>query len=144
MKINKNKLQSIIKESIRSGMFGGKPVVKNTHADKIKTQLSSFDRSFIIQSYELCDLMPDLDFQQIVRSMVADMLDDGDLHDRIHGDVSNLATTLHGDKLNTFYIEDENIESDVQMEFVFKTITDITKNLEDYYVEYFTAIGQGK
>ena len=144
MKANKEKLRSIIKESIRSGMFGGKPVAQNSHADKIKTQLSSFDRSFIIQSYELCDLMPDLDFQQIVRSMVADMLDDGDLHDRIHGDVSNLATTLHGDKLDTFYIENENIENDVQMEFVFKTVTDITKNLEDYYVEYFTAIGQGK
>ena len=57
--------------------------------------------------------------------------------------VSNLLEVLHSNKRDVFYIEDENIENDVQMEFVFKTVTDIMKNLEDYYVEYFTSIGRG-
>ena len=151
MKLNKNKLKRIIRESI-SESFTNDPRTKalraeldqrNAHADKIKTQLQSFDRSFIIQAYQICEIMPDLDFTEIVRDMIDEMLDTSHYPDKIHGDVSNMLEILHQDKLNVFYIEDENTESDVQMEFTFKTITDIIENLKDYYVNYFVAIGKG-
>ena len=51
---------------------------------------------------------------------------------------------FHAGNQNDFYIEDENLEADVQMDFAFKTVADITKNLEDYYVNLFVAIGQGR
>ncbi len=138
MNLNKNKLRRIIRESlsrVNSGPQSG--------ADKIKAQLKSFDRSFIIQAYEMCEVLPELDFQQIVREMVDEMLENSHYPDKIHGDVSNMLETLHYDKLDIFYIEDENAESDVQMEFVFKTISNIMENLKDYYVNYFVAIGKG-
>jgi len=143
MKINKNKLRRVIRESINNNSGG----MIQSGADKIKAQLKSFDRRFIIQTYELCESLPGLDFQKIVREMIVEMLDglnNGALYDRVHTTVSSFIEILHGDKLDTFYIENENEENDVQMEFVFKTVTDIMENLTDYYVEYFTAIGQGK
>ena len=143
MKINKNKLRRVIRESINITSGG----MMQSGTDKIKAQLKSFDRRFIIQTYELCESLPGLDFQKIVREMIVEMLDglnNGALYDRVHTTVSNFIEILHGDKLDTFYIENENEENDVQMEFVFKTVTDIMENLTDYYVEYFTAIGQGK
>ena len=143
MKINKNKLRRVIRESINNNSGA----VMQSGADKIKMQLKSFDRRFIIQTYELCESLPGLDFQKIVREMIVEMLDglnNGALYDRVYTTVSSFIEILHGDKLDTFYIENENEENDVQMEFVFKTVTDIMENLTDYYVEYFTAIGQGK
>ena len=143
MKINKNKLRRVIRESINSASGS----MMQSGANKIKMQLKSFDRRFIIQSYELCESLPGLDFQQIVREMIVEMLDglnNGALYDRVHVTVSNFIEILHGDKLDVFYIENENAENDVQMEFVFKTVTDIMENLTDYYVNYFVAIGQGK
>ena len=123
------------------------PGAPQSGADKIKMQLKSFDRRFIIQTYELCESLPGLDFQQIVREMIVEMLDglnNGALYDRVYTTVSSFIEILHGDKLDVFYIENENEENDVQMEFVFKTVTDIMENLTDYYVNYFVAIGQGK
>ena len=154
MQLDEKKLRRIIHKSIKES-FENDPRTKelrdkldeqNTHADKIKTQLKSFDRSFIIQAYQICEAMPALDFQEIVRKMIAEMLDglnNGVLYDQVMTYVSNLLEVLHSNKRDVFYIEDENIENDVQMEFVFKTVTDIMKNLEDYYVEYFTSIGRG-
>ena len=112
-------------------------------ADKIKTQLKSFDRSFIIQSYELCELVPDLDFTEIVREMVDDMIENSNIADSINMTVSNMLEILHAGNIQTFYIEDENVENDVQMEFAFKTVTDIMENLKEYYVNYFVTIGKG-
>ena len=151
MKLNKKKLRRIIFESItesfdndpRSKELRDKLDQRNTHASKIKNQLKSFDRSFIIQAYALCESMPDLDFQQIVREMVDEMIEDTYIADSIHGTVSNMLEILHAGKLETFYIENENTESDVQMEFAFKTVRDIMENLKDYYVNYFVAIGKG-
>tara|TARA_R110000851_G_C12800976_1_gene537449 strand:- start:61 stop:492 length:432 start_codon:yes stop_codon:yes gene_type:complete len=143
MKINKNKLRRAIRESINNNSGA----VMQSGADKIKMQLKSFDRRFIIQTYELCESLPGLDFQQIVREMIIEMLDglnNGALYDRVYTTVSSFIEILHGDKLDTFYIESENEENDVQMEFVFKTVTDVMENLTDYYVNYFVAIGQGK
>mgnify|MGYP003640902786 FL=1 len=143
MKINKNKLRRAIRESINNNSGA----VMQSGADKIKMQLKSFDRRFIIQTYELCESLPGLDFQQIVREMIVEMLDglnNGALYDRVYTTVSSFIEILHGDKLDTFYIESENEENDVQMEFVFKTVTDVMENLTDYYVNYFVAIGQGK
>ena len=143
MKINKNKLRRVIRESINITSGG----MMQSGADKIKAQLKSFDRRFIIQTYELCESLPGLDFQQIVREMIVEMLDglnNGALYDRVYTTVSSFIEILHGDKLDVFYIENENAENDVQMEFVFKTVTDIMENLTDYYVNYFVAIGQGK
>jgi len=143
MKINKNKLRRAIRESINNNSGA----VMQSGADKIKAQLRSFDRRFIIQTYELCESLPGLDFQQIVREMIVEMLDglnNGALYDRVYTTVSSFIEILHGDKLDTFYIENENEENDVQMEFVFKTVTDVMENLTDYYVNYFVAIGQGK
>jgi len=143
MKINKNKLRRVIRESINNNSGA----VMQSGADKIKMQLKSFDRRFIIQTYELCESLPGLDFQQIVREMIVEMLDglnNGALYDRVYTTVSSFIEILHGDKLDTFYIENENEENDVQMEFVFKTVTDVMENLTDYYVNYFVAIGQGK
>ena len=143
MKINKNKLRRAIRESINNNSGA----VMQSGADKIKAQLRSFDRRFIIQTYELCESLPGLDFQQIVREMIVEMLDglnNGALYDRVYTTVSSFIEILHGDKLDVFYIENENEENDVQMEFVFKTVTDIMENLTDYYVNYFVAIGQGK
>ena len=143
MKINKNKLRRAIRESINNNSGA----VMQSGADKIKMQLKSFDRRFIIQTYELCESLPGLDFQQIVREMIVEMLDglnNGALYDRVYTTVSSFIEILHGDKLDVFYIENENAQNDVQMEFVFKTVTDIMENLTDYYVNYFVEIGQGK
>jgi hypothetical protein len=140
MKINKNKLRRVIRESINSTSGG----MMQSGADKIKAQLRSFDRRFIIQSYELCESLPGLDFQQIVREMIVDMIENSRIADSIHQNVSNMLEILHAGNIQAFYIEDENVESDVQMEFSFKTVTDIMENLTDYYVNYFVAIGQGK
>ena len=143
MKINKNKLRRVIRESINTASGG----MMQSGADKIKMQLKSFDRRFIIQTYELCESLPGLDFQKIVREMIVEMLDglnNGALYDRVYTTVSSFIEILHGDKLDVFYIENENAQNDVQMEFVFKTVTDIMENLTDYYVNYFVEIGQGK
>ena len=151
MKLDKNRLKHIIRQLIKES-FDNDPRTKelrakldqrNTQADKIKTQLKTFDRSFIIQSYEICEIIPELDFQRIVRELVSEMIEDTYIADSIHGTVSNMLEILHGGKTQTFYIEDENAESDVQMEFAFKTVNDIMQNLEDYYVNYFIAIGKG-
>ena len=151
MKLNEDKLRHVIRKSLAES-FANDPRTKelrsnldqrNTHVSKIKEQLKSFDRSFIIQAYQICEIMPDLDFTEIVRDMIDEMLDTSHYPDKIHGDVSNMLEILHQDKLNVFYIEYENAESDVQMEFTFKTITDIIENLKDYYVNYFVAIGKG-
>ena len=151
MKLDKNKLRRIIRESIsesfendsRTKELRAKLDQRKSGADKIKTQLKSFDRSFIIQAYTLCEAIPGLDFQQIVREMVDEMIEDTYIADSIHGTVSNMLEILHAANLKTFYIEDENTESDVQMEFSFKTVRDIMENLKDYYVNYFVAIGKG-
>ena len=151
MKLNKNKLKRIIRESI-SESFTNDPRTKalraeldqrNAHADKIKTQLQSFDRSFIIQAYQICEVMPDLDFTELVREMVDGMIEDSFIADSIHQTVSNMLEILHAGKTQIFYIEDENAENDVQMEFAFKTVTDIMENLKEYYVNYFVSIGSG-
>ena len=143
MKLDKNKLRYIIHESIREGMSisGGPPV--QSGVDKIKTQLKSFDRSFIIQAYQICEAMPNLNFEQIVKEMIEEMIENSYVADNIHQTVSNMLEMLHAGKLQTFYIEDENVENDVQMEFAFKTVTDIIENLKEYYVNYFVAIGKG-
>ena len=143
MKLDKNKLRRVIIESINEGMSlsSGPPVRSGT--DKIKTQLQSFDRSFIIQAYQICEVLPSLDFQQIVREMVNDMIENSHVADSIHETVSNMLEILHAGKTQIFYIEDENVENDVQMEFAFKTVTDIMENLKEYYVNYFIAVGKG-
>ena len=138
MKLNRKKLRKIIKESMN--LSGG---AQQSGADKIKAQLKSFDRRFIIQSYQLCESIPGLDFQQIVREMVDEMIEDGFIADSIHETVSNMVEILHAGNTETFYIEDENVENDVQMEFAFKTVADIMENLKDYYVNYFVTIGRG-
>ena len=154
MSIDQNKLRRVIRESIKES-FENDPRTKELRAkldkrkiqvDKIKTQLKSFDRSFIIQTYQICESLPDLDFSKIVREMIVEMLDglnNGILYDRVHTYVNSLLNVLHSDKEDVFYIENENIENDVQMEFAFKTVTDIMRNLEDYYVNYFESIGKG-
>ena len=151
MQLDENKLRHIIQGSIKES-FTNDPRTKalrakldqrNAHASKIKTQLKSFDRSFIIQAYQICESMPGLDFQQIVREMVDQMIEDTFIADSIHATVSNMLEILHAGNIETFYIEDENAESDVQMDFSFKTVRDIMENLKDYYVNYFVAVGKG-
>ena len=139
MNLDRNKLRHIIRESINRANSG-----PQSGADKIKDQLKSFDRNFIIQSYALCESIPNLDFEEIVRKMVDEMIENSYVADSIHETVSNMLEILHAGNLQTFYIEDENVENDVQMEFSFKTVTDIMENLKDYYVNYFVAIGQGR
>jgi hypothetical protein len=138
MNVDRNKLRRIIHESINRVNSG-----PQSGADKIKAQLKSFDRRFIIQSYQLCESIPGLDFQQIVREMVDEMIEGGFIADSIHETVSNMVEILHAGNIETFYIEDENVENDVQMEFAFKTVADIMENLKDYYVNYFVTIGRG-
>ena len=147
MQLDENKLRRIIHESIKES-FENDPRTKElrakldqsrAHADKIKTQLQSFDRSFIIQAYQICEVMPDLDFTELVREMVDGMIEDTFVADSIHQTVSNMLEILHAGKTQTFYIEDENAENDVQMEFAFKTVTDIMENLKEYYVNYFES-----
>ena len=151
MKLDKNKLRRIISESITES-FTNDPRTKalraeldqrKAHASKIKTQLKSFDRSFIIQAYEMCEVLPELDFQKIVKEMIEEMIENSYIADSIHGTVSNMLEILHAGNTQTFYIENENVENDVQMEFAFKTVADIMENLKDYYVNYFVAIGKG-
>jgi hypothetical protein len=132
--------RSILREGM--SLFGGPPV--QTGVDKIKAQLKSFDRRFIIQAYQICEALPNLDFTEIVREMVDDMIENSFIADSIHQTVSNMLEILHAGKTQTFYIEDENVENDVQMEFSFKTVTDILENLKEYYVNYFVGIGQGR
>lgn len=135
MQLNKSLLKKVIRESIEESM-GDK--------DKLKTNfLSTFDRSFIMQAYELCYTIPELDFKQIVREMIVDLTDSVFFQNQLHDYVNNLSTILHSGK-QEFYIEDENLETDIHMDFVFKTIADITQNIVDYYVNMFVAIGEGK
>ena len=135
MKIDKNKLRRIISESIDENM---------RNAMKIKTEfLSTYDRSYVAQAYELCDVMG-YDFAQLVREMLSEKIDSIEFQNHVHEWVNELLAIFHTGKQNDFYIEDENLEADVQMEFAFKTVADITKNLEDYYVKLFVAIGQGR
>ena len=136
MNLDKSKLRQIIHESMGLNE-------STNHVGKIIGTLKSFDRNFIIQAYQLCEVMPNLDFQKIVRFMVRGMLDEVQNYNRIHNDVTNMLEILHSNKLDTFYIQNENTETDVQMEFVYKTVADIEANLENYYVDYFTAIGKG-
>ena len=143
MSINRQKLRLIIWEMISEGINQQNTSSKQSHADKIKIQLKSFDRSFIIQAYQICEAMPNLDFTELVREMVDDMIENSYIADSIHQTVSNMLEILHAGKTQTFYIEDENAENDVQMEFAFKTVTDIMQNLKEYYVNYFVAIGRG-
>tara|TARA_B100001093_G_scaffold519935_1_gene611542 strand:+ start:5653 stop:6060 length:408 start_codon:yes stop_codon:yes gene_type:complete len=135
MKIDKDRLRRIISESIDENMGT---------AMKIKTDLlSTYDRSYVSQAYELCDALG-LDFAQMVREMLSQKIDSIDFQNHVHEWVNELLAIFHTGKENDFYIEDEKFESDVQMDFAFKTIADITKNLEDYYVNLFVAIGQGR
>ena len=138
MKLDKNKLRLIIRESLNRVNSG-----PQSGSDKIKAQLKSFDRSFIIQAYQICEAMPNLDFTELVREMVDDMIENSYIADSIHQTVSNMLEILHAGKTQIFYIEDENAENDVQMEFAFKTVTDIMENLKEYYVNYFVSIGRG-
>lgn len=151
MRVDKNRLRRIVSESIAES-FANDPRTKelrdkldqrNAQASKIKEQLKSFNRSFIMSTYILCENHPDLDFTEIVREMVNEMIEDTYIADSIHGIVSNMLEILHAGNTETFYIENENTESDVQMDFTFKTIRDIMENLKDYYVDYFVAIGKG-
>ena len=135
MKLDKNRLRRIISESIDENMAS---------AMKIKTDLlSTYDRSYVVQAYMLCDSLG-LNFEQLVREMLSTHFDSIDFQNHVHEWVNELLAIFHADKQNDFYIEDENLETDVQMDFAFKTVADITKNLEDYYVNLFVAIGQGK
>ena len=136
MNLDKSKLRQIIHESMGLNE-------STNHVGKIIGTLKSFDRNFIIQAYQLCEVMPNLDFQKIVRFMVRGMLDEVQNYNRIHNDVTNMLEILHSNKLDTFYIQNENTETDVQMDCVYKTVADIEANLENYYVDYFTAIGKG-
>ena len=134
MKLDKARLRRIISESIDENA---------QNAMKIKTDLlSTYDRSYVAQAYMLCDSLG-LDFKQLVREMLSEHLDSIGFQNHVHEWVNELLAIFHAG-FNNFYIEDENLEADVQMEFVFKTVAEITKNLEDYYVNLFVAIGQGK
>lgn len=136
MKLNKSLLKKVIRESIEESM---------SDKDKLKTNfLSTFNRSIIMQAYELCYSIPELDFKQIVREMIDDLTDSVSFQNQLHDYVNNLSTILHSGKQEFFYIEDENLETDIHMDFVFKTIADITQNIVDYYVNMFVAIGEGK
>tara|TARA_A100001201_G_scaffold100985_1_gene86723 strand:+ start:2087 stop:2494 length:408 start_codon:yes stop_codon:yes gene_type:complete len=135
MKLDKNRLRRIIIESIDENA---------QNAMKIKTDLlSTYDRSYVAQAYMLCDSLG-LNFEQLVREMLSEHLDSIEFQNHVHVWVNELLAIFHADKQNEFYIEDENLEADVQMDFAFKTVADITKNLEDYYVNLFVAIGQGR
>ena len=135
MKLDKNRLRRIIIESIDENA---------QNAMKIKTDLlSTYDRSYVAQAYMLCDSLG-LNFEQLVREMLSEHLDSIEFQNHVHVWVNELLAIFHADKQNEFYIEDENLETDVQMDFAFKTVADITKNLEDYYVNLFVAIGQGR
>ena len=135
MKLDKNRLRRIISESIDENMAS---------AMKIKTDLlSTYDRSYVAQAYMLCDSLG-LNFEQLVREMLSEHLDSIAFHNHVHKWVNELLAIFHAGNQNDFYIEDENLEADVQMDFAFKTVADITKNLEDYYVNLFVAIGQGR
>ena len=140
-------MRVVIKESFendpRTKALRARLDKRNENANKIKEQLKSFDRDFIIQAYQICEAMPDLDFAKIVREMVDEMIENNYITDNIHQTVSDMLQILHADKSKTFYIESENVENDVQMEFAFKTVTDIMENLKDYYVNYFVEIGKG-
>ena len=134
MKIDKNRLRRIISESIATNPRS---------AIKIKTEfLSTYDRAYVAQAYELCNSLG-LDFKQLVKEMLSEHLDSIDFQNHVHGWVNELLVIFHAG-FNNFYTEDENLETDIQMEFAFKTIAEITKNLEDYYVNMFVAIGQGR
>ena len=134
MELNRNKLRRIISESITTNP---RSVVK------IKTEfLSSYDRSYIAQAYVLCDSL-DLDFVQLVKEILSEKIDSVAFQNHVHGWVNELLGVFHVDKQSEFYIEDESLETDIQMEFAFKTVADITKNLEEYYVDMFVAIGKG-
>ena len=134
MKLDKNRLLRIINESIDANIG---------NAVKIKRDfLSTYDRAYVTQAYELCDTMG-YDFAQLVREMLSQKIDSIEFQNHVHDWVNELLAIFHSG-FNNFYIEDENLEADVQMEFAFKTIAEITKNLEDYYVNLFVAIGQGK
>lgn len=135
MKLDKNRLRRIIIESIDENA---------QNAMKIKKDLlSTYDRSYVAQAYMLCDSLG-LNFEQLVREMLSQHLDSIEFQNHVHEWVNELLAIFHTGKQNDFYIEDENLEADVQMDFAFKTVADITKNLEDYYVNLFVAIGQGK
>ena len=135
MKLNRNRLRKIISESIATNPRS---------AIKIKTEfLSSYDRAYITQAYLLCDSLG-LDFVQLVKEILSEKIDSVEFQNHIHEWVNELLGIFHVNQQNKFYIEDENLETDIQMEFVFKTIAEITKNLEDYYVNMFVAIGQGR
>ena len=135
MKLDKNRLLRIINESIDANM---------SNAVKIKRDfLSTYDRAYVTQAYELCDTMG-YDFAQLVREMLSQKIDSIEFQNHVHEWVNELLAIFHADNQNDFYIEDENLETDIQMEFSFKTIAEITQNLEDYYVNLFVAIGQGK
>ena len=135
MKLDKNRLRRIIIESIDENMDS---------AMKIKTDLlSTYDRSYVAQAYMMCDSLG-LNFEQLVREMLSEHLDSIGFQNHVSDYVNGLLVIFHAGNQNDFYIEDENLEADVQMDFVFRTVADITKNLEDYYVNLFVAIGQGK
>lgn len=134
MKIDKNRLRRIISESI-----GTNP----RSAIKIKTEfLSTYDRSYIAQAYLLCDSLG-LNFVQLVKEILSEKIDSVAFQNHVHEWVNELLGAFHVNKQNEFYIEDENLETDIQMEFAFKTVAEITKNLEEYYVDMFVAIGKG-
>jgi len=135
MKLNKRKLRKIIIESIDENI---------QNQIKIKQDmLSTYDRSYIAQAYELCDVAG-YDFSELVREMLGEHLESVKFMNHVSEFVSPLLSIFHVNKQNDFYIEDENLESDIGMEFFYKTVNNITKNLEDYYVNLFVAIGQGK
>ena len=135
MKLDKAKLRRIIIESIDEDM---------QNKMKVKSEmLSTFDRSFVAQAYELCDVMG-YDFAQLVREMLGEHLESVRFMNHVSGFVSPLLAIFHANKQDNFYIDDENLESDISMEFFYKTVNDITSNIEDYYVKLFVAIGQGK
>ena len=135
MRLDKNRLRRIIIESIDENMDS---------AMKIKTDLlSTYDRSYVAQAYMLCDSLG-LNFEQLVREMLSEHLDSIEYQNHVNVWVNELLAIFHTGKEFDFCIEDENLEADVQMEFAFKTVSEITKNLEDYYVNLFVAIGQGR
>tara|TARA_Y100001937_G_C6954256_1_gene256042 strand:+ start:126 stop:530 length:405 start_codon:yes stop_codon:yes gene_type:complete len=134
MKITRRQIINLLSESIDEDL---------QNQIKIKQDLlSTYDRSYIAQAYEICDVAG-YDFAELVREMLSEKIDSIEFQDIVTSYADNLLSVFHADKTN-FYIEDENLEADVQMEFVFKTVANITKNLEDYYVNLFVAIGQGR
>lgn len=135
MKLDKNRLRRIISESIDENMGNAMKIKKDF--------LSTYEREYVTQAYELCDVMG-YDFKQLVREMISEKTDSVPFQNSVNDYVNNLLTVFHTNKQFEFYIEDENLEADVQMDFVFRTVADITKNLEDYYVNLFVAIGQGR